>query len=220
MKKFSFFVFLGVFLVVSLLFTTSASGQDDIPTVTLPISNLLEVREGLIRAEGKAFPGGWSKYYLDYKGKTGHYFEGENANPFDWVEAYPFTLEMWWVQTLMLQGQNLESGKWAEKEYADHIYPHCSTKLVFQIFLNSDSLNLLAKENLRFVYQDSTGSREDGTIYSYNLDETKKPIYSVMVMADVPISTNNPQDITWFSLHILNKYIAGRVDMRWDFRKD
>jgi len=219
MKKLSFLAVFGIYLIGCLLFISEAFGQDNIPTVTLPISNLLEVREDLIRAKGKAFPGGWSKYYLDYKGKTGHYFEGESANPFDWVEAYPFTLEMWWVQTLMLQGQNLESGKWAEKEYADHIYPHCSTKLVFQIFLNSDSLNLLAKENLRFVYQDSTGSREDGTIYSYNLDETKKPIYSVMVMADVPISTNNPQDITWFSLHILNTQHFGRVDMRWEFQK-
>jgi len=220
MKKLSFLAVFGIYLIGCLLFISEAFGQDNIPTVTLPISNLLEVREDLIRAKGKAFPGGWSKYYLDYKGKTGHYFEGESAIPFVWVEAYPFTLEMWWVQTLMLYDQNFESNKWAEKEYADHIYPNCSTKLVFQVFLKSNSLNLLAKENLRFVYQDSTGIQEDGTIYAYNLDETKKPIYSVKVMSDVPISTNNPQDITWFSLHILNTESTGRVGMRWVFRKD
>jgi len=69
------------------------------------------------------------------------------------------------------------------------------------------------------VYQDSTGTRSDGIIVHYELDETKMPIYKVEIILYV-ILPSKPQDITWFSLHILNKKITGRVDMRWDFRKD
>ena len=92
--------------------------------------------------------------------------------------------------------------------------------LFFHIIIVSESLNLLAKDDLRFVYQDSTGMRKDGEIGSYKLDETKKPIYMVKPVEVAISSLSKPQDITWFSLHILNKNIAGRVDMRWDFKKD
>ena len=81
----------------------------------------------------------------------------------------------------------------------------------------------MAKEDLRFIYQDSTGTRRDENIAFYKLDEelaeTEKPTYNVQINLSVFLSSR-PQDITWFSLHILNKKITGRVDMRWDFRKD
>jgi len=207
----------GISLVFCFLLTAGVLGQDDIPTVTLPISNLLEVRKDLIRKEGNAFPGGWSKYFVDYKKKTVHFFRGEEASPFDCVLVVPYTSEMWWVDVLLGQDQNFESDEWAEKEHRDLGDPRI---LSFQIFLWSDSLNRLAKDNLRFVYQDSTGMRSDGLIDSYELDETKKPEYKVNIFVYVFLIPSNPKDITWFSLHILNKYTAGRVDMRWDFRKD
>jgi len=217
MKKFCVLVVFGFCLVFCFLLTAGVFGQDDIPTVTLPISNLLEVRKDLIRKEGNAFPGGWSEYFADYKTKTGHFFRGEEAHPFDIVHVFPYTLEMWWVEALMFQDQNFESDEWAEKYHRDVNNPRI---LSFQIFLWSESLNLLAKDNLRFVYQDSTGMRSDGFIDSYELDETKKPEYEVDISLSVFLIPSNPQDITWFSLHILNKNFAGRVDMRWDFRKD
>ena len=210
MKKFRFLIVFGISLVFCFLLTAGVLGQDDIPTVTLPISNLLEVRKDLIRKEGNAFPGGWSEYFVDYKTKTRHLFYGEEARPFDLVLVFPYTLEMCWVQILMLQDQNFESDEWAEKYYRDLGNPRI---LSFQIFLRSDSLNRLAKDDLRFVYQDSTGSKIDGDVIFYKVKEVTRIDVAILV-------TSNPQDITWFSLHILNKYIAGRVDMRWDFRKD
>ena len=218
MKKFSVLVVFGFCLVFCFLLTAGVLGQDDIPTVTLPISNLLEVRKDLIRKEGNAFPGGWSKYFADYKGKTRHLFYDEEAHPFDCVYVVPYTSEMWWVEALMLQDQNFESDEWAEKKYREtnELFDNI---LGFQIFLRSESLNYLAKDDLRFIYQDSTGIRRDGEIDYYELDETKKPIYRVEVGLLIS-SLFNLQDITWFSLHILNKNKAGRVDMRWDFKKD
>ena len=152
---------------------------------------------------------------VDYR--TGsHALYDEEASPFDAVIVTPYTSEMWWVEALMLQDQNFESDEWAEKFHRDWGDPRI---LTFQIFLQSESLNYLAKDDLRFIYQDSTGIRRDGEIDYYELDETKKPIYRVEVGLLIS-SLFNLQDITWFSLHILNKYTAGRVDMRWDFRKD
>jgi hypothetical protein len=243
MKKFRFLMIFGICLVFCFLFTTYVYGEfkpytplpglsknqlskpaptlipppKGIPTVTLPISNLLEVRKDLIREEGNAFPGGWSKYYWDYKMKSGQELYGEEASPFDVVDVCPFTSEMWWVEALMLQDRNFETDEWAEEYYQEVNFPEL---LAFQIFLWSESLGLLAKDDLRFVYQDSTGMRKDGEIYHNELDETKKPIYYLVKIKLEVHFFSNPQDITWFSLHILNKNRAGRVDMRWDFRKD
>jgi predicted small secreted protein len=214
MKKFRFSMVFGICLVF--LLTAGVLGQENIPTKTLPISNLLEVRKDLIRKEGNAFPGGWGEYFLDYRTKTGHLFSGEEASPFDAVRASPVTLEMWWVAALLAQDQSFESDEWAEKEHRRMSQPNT---LVFQIYLYSETLNYLAKDNLRFIYQDSIGTRKDGKIYHYELDESKKPIYMVHMGVFVFLPSN-PQDITWFSLHILNKKLAGRVDMRWDFQKD
>lgn len=78
MKKFGIFMFFGICIIVFFLFTTGAFGElllpelsldlssestpnlipEGIPTKTLPISSLLEVRKDLIRKEGDAFPGG------------------------------------------------------------------------------------------------------------------------------------------------------------------
>lgn len=76
MKKFKFLMVFGICLVFCFLLTAVVFGQENIPTITLPISSLLEVRKDLIRKEGNAFPGGWSKYYVDYKSKTWHFFYG------------------------------------------------------------------------------------------------------------------------------------------------
>ena len=195
---------------------TPISSPEGIPIKTLPISNLLEVRKDLIRKEGNAFSGGWSEYYRDYKSKTGQEFYDEEAEPFDAVGVALFTSETWWVEVLVLQDQYFETDEWAEKEYQEVNFPHA---LLFQIFFFSDFLNLLAEDDLRFVYQDSTGARKDGEIISYELDETKKSEYFVKIEVAI-LLPSNPQDITWFSLHILNKNVAGRVDMRWNFRKD
>jgi hypothetical protein len=220
MKKFKFLMVFGICLVFCFLLTAGVFGQENIPTVTLPISNLLEVRKDLIRKEGNAFPGGWSEYYMDYKSKIVHGFVDEEAEPFDYVGVAPFTSETLWVEALTFQDLNFLSDEWAEREYQERKNKNSFPELLgFQIFLDSDSLNLLAKDDLRFIYQDSTGAIQNGEIYSYKLDETKKPEYHVEIMVDIlPIS--NPQNITWFSLHILNKKIVGRVDMCWDFRKD
>lgn len=206
----------GICLVFCFLLTAVVFGQENIPTITLPISSLLEVRKDLIRKEGNAFPGGWSKYYVDYKSKTWHFFYGKESSPFDGVYVCPFTLEMLWVETLMFQDRNFESDEWAEKHYRDW---SDSRILEFHIFLCSKFLNLLAKEDLQFIYQDSTGARKNGVIYFYELEETKEPEYSVEIGLGVYLPSN-PQDITWFSLHILNKRSTERVDMRWDFKKD
>ena len=200
------------------LLTAGVLGQENIPTITLPVSNLLKVRKDLIRKEGNAFPGSWSEYYQDYKIKTMHLFYDEEARPFDGVVVIPVTSEMEWVQALAKQDLYFESDEWAEKEYQE-MNSLFNNILRFQIMVASESLNLLAKEDLRFVYQDSTGMKRDGEIDHYELDETKMPIYSVLTMVFVSGLTNH-QDITWFSLHILNKKTAGRVDMRWKFRKD
>jgi len=103
-----------------------------------------------------------------------------------------------------------------KKVYQEVYFPQA---LSFQIYLQSDFLNRLTKDDLRFIYQDSTGARQDGVIISYELNETKKPEYRVQIGVII-LLLSNPQDITWFSLHILNKVFTGRVDMRWDFRKD
>ncbi len=244
MKKVRFLMVFGICIIVCLLFTTGSFGEllsstplpelsldpllkstpnpipEGIPTVTLPISNLLEVRKDLIRKEGNASPGGWSEYYIDYKRKTAQEFLDEEARPFDSVAVIPITLEMLWVDILVLQDQNFESDEWAEKEFSEEKQFALSYNvLAFQIFLRSESLNLLAKDDLRFVYQDSTGTRKDGMIILYEMDETKKPIYKVSTGAGVSLHSNL-QNITWFSLHILNKKTAGRVDMCWDFKKD
>ena len=81
MKKFKFLMIFGICIIICYLFTTRVFGEvgeillpelsldsssestpnpipEGIPTVTLPISNLLEVRKDLIRKEGNAFPGG------------------------------------------------------------------------------------------------------------------------------------------------------------------
>jgi hypothetical protein len=216
MKKFFIYLFFSFFLFNCVIFTLSASGQENIPTITLPISNLLEVRKDLIRKEGNAYPGGWDEYYMDYKEKTVHFFSGEEARLYDYVFVVPFTLEMWWVQTLRNQDQSFETDEWAEKEYQRANDPEI---LPFQIFLDSESLYRLAEDDLRFIYQDSTGAKKDGEIYIYKPNETKKPVYSIFAMVSVSLPSH-PQDITWFSFHIFNKNKAGRVDMRWDFRKD
>ena len=118
----------------------------------------------------------------------------------------------------MDQDMNFESDEWAEKEYLK-MNMLFYKNLTFQIFLYSDFLNKLVKDDLRFVYQDSTGTRKDGIISFYELDETKKPIYSVYMLLAVSLSYS-PQDITWFSLHILNQKLNGRVDTCWEFGKD
>jgi hypothetical protein len=232
----------GICLVFCFLFTSNAYGEfipytplpeinldpplkstpnpipEGIPTATLPISNLLEVRKDLIRKEGNAFPGGWSEYYLNYKLNSGQEFYDKKADPFDYVGVALYTLEMYWVETLAIQDVYFENDQWAEEEHRENLRYH-SKSLAFQIFLGCDSLNLLEKKNLRFVYQDSTGERKDGIIVVYKLDETKKPIYKATIELDVPLC-NNFEEITWFSMHILNKKTAGRVDMCWEFKKN
>ena len=153
---------------------------------------------------------------MDYRTKACHWFVDEEAGPFEGVGVVLYTLEMFWVETLTHQDMNFESDEWEEKEYQGFYFPQT---LGFLIYLESDSLDRSAKEDLRFIYQDSTGTRKDGEIYSYELDETKKPEYMVKIQVVISLPSN-PQNITWFSLHILNKNTAGRVDMRWDFRKD
>ena len=217
MKKFRFLMVFGICLVFYFLLTAGVFGQENIPTKTLPISNLLEVRKDLIRKEGNAFPGGWGEYYVDYKvEKTGYSFVGEEAGLFNGIAVVPYTLEMTWVQILAMQYEYFETDEWAEKKYQEENFPQI---LIFQIILDSDFLNRLAKDDLRFVYQDSAGTRKDGAIVSYKLDETKKPEYIVEIEVGISLPSNQ-QNITWFSLHILNKKTPGRVDMRWDFRKD
>lgn len=217
MKKFKFLMVFGICLIFCFLLTAGVMGQENTPTVTLPISNLLEVRKDLTRKEGNVFPGGWSEYYADYKVKSEQNIKGSGEDSFD-VVVFPHTLELFWIETLMLQSEKFESDEWAEKKFAD-ISNMSSDSLEFQIYLYSDSLEIVAQENLRFLYLDNTGNQEEGYVYDYRQNEFKRPMYGIEVHVEFPFLTNLG-DIIWFNLQIINTKKADKVDMLWDFRKD
>jgi len=218
MKNISFITVICVYLMGCFLLTGVTFGHDDIPTVTLPVSNLLEVRKDLIRDEGNVYPEGWSEYYFAYRGKTNHVLREKNAGAFDRVSVYPDILEMRWVMILDQQDRYAESDGWVEKEYSDAV--DISSRYVhFDIYLSSDSLPRLDEEHLCFIFQDSTGSRTEGEIVSYFLDETIAPTYLAAVRVNVPLP-DNPRNITWFSLQVFHTQFAGAASMRWEFRED
>ena len=69
------------------------------------------------------------------------------------------------------------------------------------------------KNELRVEYQRLIDPA-DGNVYRFF---QHSPI--VVVNLEVPFSANH-QDITWFSLLIINTTkVSGRADMRWDFKK-
>ncbi len=217
MKKSISLVMLAAFLVLCFVCTGSASGQEDIPTVTLPISSLLEVRKELIQEEGNAYPDGWDEYYFSYRGQIRHVLFEAQAGPFDMVSVYPVTLEMRWVEILWAQDRYGESEAWVEEEY-DYAVDISSRYVYFDAYLYSDSEPLLDEEHLRFIFQDSTGNRTEGEIVSYFL-EPIKPSYQAAVRVGVPLM-DNASHIDWFSLHISTNHVSGTAQMRWIFQED
>ncbi|MCX6089930.1 MAG: hypothetical protein NTX88_06120 [Candidatus Atribacteria bacterium] len=216
MKKILSIASIVVILIIAMV--TIALAQEQWPTVELPIENLASLPKEEIKKEGSSYPGGWQKFYGDYKMKTLHYFSGDQASPFDEVAVLPFTRVFSWVEVLMIQDQNFETDQYAEDLFIKNEY-YLNGLLPFHVVLVSSSLSLLDKDQLRFVFQNSTGTKKDANIHDYNLDETKKPIYSAQInlLADLP---PNAEKITWFSLHILNKGDTRRVDMSWTFKKE
>ncbi len=215
MKYFISLAMLATFLVGCFAVTGIASGQEDIPTITLPVTNLLEVRKDLIQEEGNAYPEGWNEYYFAYRGQIGHLLSDAQAGPFDMVSVYPLTLEMRWVEILWAQNRYGESDAWVEEEYS-YAVDISSRYLYFDAYLYSDSEPLLDEEHLRFIFQDSTGNRTEGEIVSYFL-EPIKPTYQAAVRVGVPLVDS---DIDWFILHIFTDHVSGSVQMRWIFQEE
>jgi|GEM_PF-2142092 len=218
MKRFSFLVILGALVVILILYASGVfSRQGEMPTVTLPVSDLFEVRKDVIRAEMNAHLEGRSAYYEEYTRNISHVLEGRSAEPFVLVEAEPGTMEWVWVDILK-EERYAQSDELAEQEYSDRVDIRYRF-VTFLIFLHSDDLPRLAQENLRFAFRDSTGSRADVRIVNYQLDETNQPTAVAKVGIAAPLP-DNPRDITWFSLHVSNTQFSGTVDMRWEFQEN
>jgi len=196
-------------------------GLNDVPTVTLPLSNLLEVRKDLIRQEGNEYPGGWGEYHAQYAWTTSHHLEGEEAFPFGFVHAGALTLEMRWVEILRDQYLFQESDAWAEHRYQD-LMAHSLYILGFSVWLAGSEEEpeiTVEEEYLRFEYQDNTGSREEGIIQSYDFPFPSWRFPAPLVIVEVPLP-DNPEDITWFSLEVFNTDFTGKASMRWVFREN
>lgn len=67
--------------------------------VALPMRHLGELQRWRIDEAGFTYPGGWSKYCVDYKLRTAFFITGAGAEPFHAVAIVPYTEEMIWIES-------------------------------------------------------------------------------------------------------------------------
>lgn len=199
------------FWLVGCMWMAIGPGVAAATVVQLPLSHLGEVDRAEIDAQGAAHPQGWRGLHFDYK--MGIAAEVDPPGPFEEFTVFPYIESLVWHEARVVQYLEMEDDGFAE-EYSRNaaLYPEA---LLFQVVI-AGAHELLYEQDLKFVYEDSTGSSAYATIHAHELLEPtffqRHPSAIVWVSAELP---NDVEAIQWFSLHGLSRLGPGRAQAKW-----